>query len=94
MTAVSSDLGCSYASVAQNVGMSQLVRLTPQGGRGGEVKGEGEEGEDDWGKGGMFQCNEPRPRFCKGVRKKILSCKLVHKFYSAVIVYIFRKHIS
>ena len=46
MTAVSSDLGCSYASVAQNVGMSQLLRLTPQGGGGG-VKGEGEEGEDD-----------------------------------------------
>ena len=65
------------------------------GGRGRRgVKGEGEEGEDDWGKGGMFQCNEPRPRFCKGVRKKILSCKLVHKFYSAVIVYIFRKHRS
>ena len=36
----------------------------------------------------MFQCNDPRPRFCKGVKKKILSCKLVHKFYSAVIAYI------
>ena len=52
------------------------------------MKGEGEEGEDDWGEGGMFQCNDPRPRFCKGVKKKILSCKLVHKFYSAVIAYI------
>ena len=89
MTSVSSDLGCSYASVAQNVGMSQLLRLTPQGGGGGGgVKGEGEEGEDDWGEGGMFQCNDPRARFCKGVKKKILSCKLVHKFHSAVIAYI------
>ena len=58
------------------------------------VKGEGEEGEDDWGEGGMFQCNDPRPRFCKGVKKKRLSYKLVHKFYSAVIAYIFRKHWS
>ena len=75
MTAVSSDLGCSYASVAQNVGMSQLLRLTPQGGggrRGVKLKGEGEEGEDDWGEGEMFQCNDPRPRFCKGVKKKIM----------------------
>ena len=39
------------------------------------MKGEGEEGEDDWGEGGMFQCNDPRPKFCKGVKKKILSCK-------------------
>ena len=54
----------------------------------------GRKGRMIGGRAECFNATIPVQDFCKGVKKKILSCKLVHKFYSAVIAYIFRKHLS
>ena len=68
MTAVSSDLSCSYASVAQNVGMSQLLRLTPEGGGGGGVRGR--KGRMIGGRAECFNATILVQDFARGSRRR------------------------